>query len=85
MFVKTVYLNGLMPDAASSLVQLSSQFVSDIVLEHGYMKINAKSILGLLAIGSLQGEVTLKAQGIDEYEAIKTIGAFFEQGKPRSA
>lgn len=85
MFVKTVYINGFLPETAVPVVHLASQFVSDVFLEYQHRKVNVKSIMGLLSLGSTTGEMTLTAKGMDEYEAIKAIGAAFEQNKTRSA
>ncbi|MCP3760886.1 HPr family phosphocarrier protein [Domibacillus sp. A3M-37] len=85
MFVKTVYISGFMPETATPLVHLASQYVSDIHLEYQHRKVNVKSILGILSLGSTKAEMTLTAKGIDEYEAIKAIGAAIESKKTRSA
>ncbi|QOV19760.1 HPr family phosphocarrier protein [Blautia liquoris] len=56
------------------LVQVASQFSSDIYLEIPGKKINAKSIMGMMALGLDTGEkVTLTADGPDEEEAIKSV------------
>ena len=85
MFIKTIYISGLAPQTATALVHLASQYVSDIYLEHRNWKVNVKSIMGVLSLGSTGGEMTLTAQGPDEYEAIKALGAAIEQTKTRPA
>ncbi|WNS81561.1 HPr family phosphocarrier protein [Domibacillus sp. DTU_2020_1001157_1_SI_ALB_TIR_016] len=83
MFVKTVYIRSFTPKTAVPLVHLASQFVSDIYLQYQNRHVNVKSIMGVLALGSPNGEMTLTAKGIDEYEAIKAIGAALEQTEIR--
>ena len=52
-------------------VQLASQFKSKIYIENGATKVNAKSIMGMMALGILSGEVS--AEGDDEQNAIDTM------------
>ncbi|WP_046178903.1 HPr family phosphocarrier protein [Domibacillus tundrae] len=85
MFIKTVYISGFTPQTAKPLVHLASQYVSDIYLEYQNRKINVKSIMGILSLGSMKDEMTLTAKGLDEYEAIKAIGAALEQTEIRPA
>ena len=52
-------------------VQLASQFKSKIYIENGA---NAKSIMGMMALGILSGEeVKVSAEGDDEQNAIDTM------------
>ena len=55
-------------------VQLASQFKSKIYIENGATKVNAKSIMGMMALGVLSGEeVKVSAEGDDEQNAIDTM------------
>ena len=55
-------------------VQLASQFKSKIYIENGATKVNAKSIMGMMALGILSGEeVKVSAEGDDEQNAIDTM------------
>lgn len=85
MFIKTIHIQSFTPQTAVPLVHLASCFVSDIYLHYQNRHVNVKSIMGVLALGSPSGEITLTAQGIDEYEAIKAIGAALEQTETRPA
>ena len=53
-------------------VQLASQFKSKIYIENGATKVNAKSIMGMMALGILE-EVKVSAEGDDEQNAIDTM------------
>lgn len=56
------------------LVQVASQFNSEIYVEIGRKKVNAKSIMGMMTLGSDAGEeITLSANGEDEEDAMKSI------------
>ena len=56
------------------LVQVASQYASNIYLESQEMKVNAKSIMGMMSLGLDAGEsVTVSVEGEDEVEAMKSI------------
>lgn len=55
-------------------VQVASQFESKIYFEHESKKVNAKSIMGMMALGVAFGDtVKVSADGSDEVEAIESI------------
>ena len=55
-------------------VQVASQFESKIYVEYDTKKVNAKSIMGMMALGVLPGQtVKVSADGTDEVEAINSI------------
>lgn len=59
------------------IVQTASQFSSSIKMIIDDKKVNAKSIMGLIALGGLDGkEVTICAEGDDEEEAVKELANF---------
>ena len=63
--------NGLEARPIALLVQVASQYASNIYLESQEKKVNAKSIMGL---GLDAGEsVTVSVEGEDEVEAMKSI------------
>lgn len=67
--------NGAMPVAM--LVQVASRFESKIYITQGEKKINAKSIMGMMAIGLSNGiDLTVDAEGTDEEEAVAAMEAF---------
>ncbi len=62
---------GLHASPASFFIQQACSFQSNIWVEKGDRKINAKSLLGLLSMGIRQGEeITLIAEGADEVAAL---------------
>ena len=69
--------SGLDTRPVALLVQVASQFRSDIHLESGSARVNAKSIMGMMTLGLVTGEeVTVTANGDDELEAMDQIEAY---------
>ena len=65
---------GLEARPVAQLVQVASQFNSEIYVEIGRKKVNAKSIMGMMTLGLNAGEsITVTANGGDEKEAIDNI------------
>ena len=55
-------------------VQVASQFESKIYVEYETKKVNAKSIMGMMALGIIPGQtVKVSAEGEDEAQAIESI------------
>ena len=66
--------NGLEARPIEMLVQVASQYTSNIYLESEARKVNAKSIMGMMSLGLDNGEsVTVSVDGADEEEAMKSI------------
>ena len=56
------------------LVQLASQFKSNIELRRDSMTVNAKSIMGMMTLGMVQGQnLEISIEGEDEEEAMKEM------------
>ena len=56
------------------LVQLASQFKSNIELRRDSMTVNAKSIMGMMTLGLVQGQkLEISIEGEDEEEAMKEM------------
>lgn len=67
---------GLHARAATRLVQLATQFSSEVELEKDGQKANAKSVMGVLLLCGQKGsEVHITATGGDAPEAIEALGA----------
>lgn len=65
---------GLEARPVAVCVQVASQFQSKIYVEYGNVKVNAKSIMGMMTLGLASGEtVTVTADGEDEVQAIDKI------------
>jgi len=62
---------GLHARPAALFVQTASKFLSNISIEKAGKKVNAKSIMGIMALGVCQDDViTIFASGEDEKKAI---------------
>lgn len=63
---------------AALLVQTASKFSSDIKILLKNNTINAKSIMGIMSLGSMvDNEITILVNGKDEKEAVSEIKNFF--------
>ena len=60
------------------LVQVASQYESSIYIQCDEKKVNAKSIMGMMALGLSSGEVTVSADGSDESKAMEEIEKYLE-------
>lgn len=66
--------DGLQSRPAALLVQVASKFKSDIRIEQGMKIINAKSMMGVLALGiAEQGKIMLVIDGDDEAQAFAAL------------
>ncbi|MDO4262490.1 MAG: HPr family phosphocarrier protein [Eubacteriales bacterium] len=73
--------SGLEARPVALLVQVASQFESNIYVEEGDRKVNAKSIMGMMTLGLSAGEsVVVSAEGSDEKEAIENIEKYLSSG-----
>lgn len=77
MIKRTITVNlstGLEARPVAQLVQVASQFNSEIYVEVGEKRVNAKSIMGMMTLGLDAGEeVVLTANGEDEEAAMNSI------------
>ena len=65
---------GLEARPIAMLVQVASQYESKIYVETGTKRVNAKSIMGMMTLGTSVGEeITVTADGADEETAIAEI------------
>ena len=72
--------NGLEARPIAMLVQVASQYVSNIYLESEERKVNAKSIMGIMGLGLDTGDsVTVSVDGADEEEAMKSIEEYLSK------
>jgi phosphocarrier protein len=70
---------GLHARAAALLVNVSSQYKSRIFLEKDGIRVNGKSILGILTLACPRGGViTVNAEGGDAREAMEKIAEIIE-------
>lgn len=72
---------GLEARPVALLVQVASQYGSEIYVESDNKKVNAKSIMGMMTLGLVPGEqVTVTADGADEEKAIEGIEKYLTEG-----
>ena len=79
----TIQLSGgLEARPVALLVQVASQYVSEIHLESEGKTVNAKSIMGMMTLGLASGEkVMVTADGADEVEAVQHIEEYLSAAK----
>ncbi len=65
---------GLHARASAKLTQLASSFRSDVWMEKGTRRINAKSIMGVMMLAAGKGStVALETLGPDEEQALESL------------
>jgi phosphocarrier protein HPr len=65
---------GLHARASTKLTQVASQYASQIWIERGSRRVNAKSIMGVMMLAASKGsKITLEASGDDEAKAIDAL------------
>ena len=75
--VKVAMTEGTEERPVAVLVQIASQYESQIHLVSDNKKINAKSIMGMMSMGFTEGqEITVIADGKDEAAAVKEISEY---------
>ena len=83
MFNKEVIVrceSGLHNTQATYFVQKANEFDSNIYLESGNRKMNAKSLLGIMSLGIVTGStVNLSAQGCDEQAAVEALEVLLQR------
>ena len=83
MFNKEVVVrceSGLHNKQATYFVQKANEFESNIWLESGNRKMNAKSLLGIMSLGIVTGAtVTLTAVGTDAQAAVDALDALLQR------
>lgn len=74
--------SGLEARPVAMLVQVASQYESEIYVESGRKKVNAKSIMGMMTLSIVPGEeVTIITKGVDEEEAMDKIEEYLTTSK----
>ncbi len=72
---------GLHARAAAILRECAQKFKSDIKIVKDHMEANAKSLLGLIALGAAQGStIKITTEGVDAKEAVKSLRELVENG-----
>lgn len=79
--IEIVIINrlGLHARAAAKLVNLASQFKSEITVTRNSQDVNAKSIMGIMMLAAVKGnKLRLSANGVDEQEALTALRSLIE-------
>ena len=72
---------GLHARPATFFIQKANTYKCSVWVEKDERKVNAKSLLGVLSLGIVQGmTVTLLADGADETEAVEGLAALVATG-----
>lgn len=72
---------GLHTRPSATLVKLAAKFRSDFYISKDGLRINGKSIIGVMTLTAVQGsELTLEFDGVDEAEMAEEILAYFNRG-----
>ncbi len=65
---------GLHARASAKLTQLAANFDSEVWMEKGSRRVNAKSIMGVMMLAAGRGsKVVVETEGEDELEALDSI------------
>lgn len=73
---------GLQSRSAALLVQVASKFTSNLWIEQGSKRVNAKSIMGVLSLKLRKGDsFIIAATGTDEQNAVDAITRLIEKGE----
>ena len=77
MIRKPIHINlstGLEAKPVAQLVQVASKYRSEIFVEVGKKKVNAKSLMGMMTLGLDAGEeIAVSANGEDEESAMTEV------------
>ncbi len=69
---------GLHARAAAELVKVTSEFRSEIMLSKDGMKVNGKSIMGLMMLAASKGsQVVVTVEGPDAEECMRAVEELF--------
>ena len=78
-FVTVINRAGIHDRPSALLVQTTKNFSSNIFIQKGPDRINAKSIMGIITLGAAYGtELTIIAEGEDEEAAVELLVKLFE-------
>ena len=76
--VTVAFNEGLHARPASELVKVCQGIKSKIVLAKGELKVDPKSILGIMSLGASFGDaLSVTVEGVDEETAISSLEKFF--------
>ncbi len=80
----TVAMDGLDVHAIAMSVQTANRFSSEIHLTDGDRRLNAKSLMGMMALGLAMGDqVTIEAVGEDEDRAVLAMEEYLTRHREK--
>jgi phosphotransferase system HPr (HPr) family protein len=80
--VEVKIVTGFEARPVALFVQAASQFQSNLYVTIQNKKVNAKSIMGMMSLGILEGEtLTISANGSDEEEAVIALEKYLTENK----
>lgn len=72
---------GLHARPSALLVSTASQFQAEVHLTKGDLRVNGKSIMGVMMLAAEQGtELAIEADGVDEEQAVEAIAKVIGSG-----
>jgi len=72
---------GMHARPSAMFVSYASRYKSEIFIEKAGIKVNGKSIMGIMSLAAEKGsELIISANGEDEKEALKTLVELVESG-----
>ncbi len=72
---------GLHARPSAMLVTAAARFESEVFLAKGDLRVNGKSIMGVMMLAAEKGaELLIEADGPDEEQAVEAIGKVIESG-----
>lgn len=78
---KEITVSDISSKGIAELIQLACLYNSEIILEDEHYRINAKSLMGVMAFHPAKGmPISIIATGDDELEALSAVGNFLAQG-----
>jgi phosphocarrier protein HPr len=70
---------GLHARACALFVKTASRFKSEVLVSRDDLEVNAKSIMGVMMLAAEEGAtITVRANGVDEAEALRAIRELVE-------
>jgi len=70
---------GIHARSAAMIVEVSNRYRAEICLEKDGIRVNAKSILGILTLGCPKGSIVIvRAEGVDAEAAVEELGRLIE-------
>jgi phosphocarrier protein HPr len=72
---------GLHARPAALFVKAATSFTCELYVERGGIRVNGKSIMGIMMLAAEQGaEITLEADGSDDEACLDALSALVESG-----